>query len=88
LGNISISLLSSENLQLSGEKEGKFLLNLLSISMIGPLMFTHYLGVSLSSNSQCVSLSFICLVSKSDLITWFVGRVCALRWNLPLSFCK
>ena len=85
LRNISISLLSSENSQLSEEKEGKILLNLLSISTIGPLIFTHCLN-SFSSNSWCGSLSFVYLVFRSNLMIWFIDRVCALMlWTKAQS---
>ena len=88
LGKIFISLFPRKNSQLNREKKGTILLNLLFMSIIRPLIFNHCLGVSLSSDSQWASLSFICLISSSDFIIWFDGRVCTLRWNLSLSFCR
>jgi len=46
LGKISISLFSGENSQLKGENEEKFSLELLSIFIIGPLIFEFCLGIS------------------------------------------
>ena len=46
LGKISISLFSGENSQLKEENEGKFSLELLSMSIIGPLIFEFCLGIS------------------------------------------
>jgi len=51
-GKMSISLFPSKNLQSKREKEGMILLNLLSMSTIGPLIFRHYLGISPSNKRQ------------------------------------
>jgi len=85
-GKMSISLFPSENLWLKEEKEGRILLNLLSMSIIGPLIFNHCLGVSHSSKSQWAFESSISLASNRDFVIWFAGRECTLRWNLPFSF--
>jgi len=88
LGNISISLFPSENSQLKEEKEEKFSLHLLFMSIREPLMIECYLGISLSSNSWWGSWLLEFLESRIKLMMWFGGNKCAHRWNLLLSFCK
>ena len=85
-GNKSISLFPGKNSWLKEEKEGMISLNLLSISTIGPLIFWYCLGMSPSNKRQWVLTLSEGLASNSDLIIWFVGRECALSWNLPSSF--
>ena len=46
LEKISISLFPGENSQLKGENEGKISLEILSMFMIGPLIFGFCLGIS------------------------------------------
>ena len=88
LGKISIGLSPRENSLLKRSKNRKTLLVLLFISTIEPLIFNCCLEVSLSNDIWWTLLSFVCLNSKSDLIIWFDGRICALSWDLLLSFCK
>jgi len=88
LGKTSISLSPGENSLLNESKDGKILLILLSMSTIKTLILSHCLGVSLFSNSQWTLLLFVYLNSRSNIIIWFDGRVCALSWNLLLSFYK
>ena len=85
-GKISISLFPGENSWLKGEKERRISLNLLSISTIGPPIFNCCLGVSRSSKSQWVFVSFVGLASNRDFIIWFASRECILRWNLLHNF--
>ena len=83
---MSISLFPSENLWLKEEKEGRILLNLLSMSIIGPLIFNCCLGISHSSKSQWAFESSIGLASNRDFVIWFASKEYTLRWNLPFSF--
>ena len=78
LGKTSISLSPGENFLLNRSNNGKISLILLSISIIGPLMFKHCFGVSLSNDNWWVSYSFTCLDYRCDFKIWLDGREYAL----------
>ena len=78
-GNTSISLFPGENSWLKGEKEGKTLLNLLSMSTKGPLVLALCLGVSLSRNKWWDSWVLGFLGSRSEMMMWFDGKECACK---------
>ena len=79
-----------ENTLLNRSKEEKTSLNLLSMSMIGPLIFKYWLLVSIFNNNQWGVLETNNLDSRSDLKMWLWGREWALSCHLLLSFwrCK
>jgi len=64
----------SVNSLLNGSKEGKTLLNLLSMSTTRLLIFNHYLKVRLFNNSWWEMMSGDWLVSRRDLRMWLCGR--------------
>jgi len=79
LGKKSISLFPGENSQLKNENKGRTSLNLLLMSMIGPLIFEHCLGISYSNEKQWGFIWFVGLVSIIEVIMWFASKRYALR---------
>ena len=67
---MSIRWEPGENSLLKGSKEGKILLNLLSMLTIGPLIFKCWLAVSVSKANQQGILEIDCLDLRSNLKIW------------------
>ena len=90
LGKMLIRQDPRANSLLNRSNEGKFLLNLLSMSTIGPLIINHWFGISVFNNNWWGMLVSKGLDSRRDLKMWLWGRECALSCDLPLSFyrCK
>ena len=87
LENISLILFPGWSSRLIGSKAENTLLNLLSMLMT---LFNrpHCLLVSILRDRSWGGEEWLGLLSNSDLMMWFVGRVCPLSWDLPLSFWR
>ena len=83
-------LLPSLNSGFKGSKEGKTLLNLLSMSTKWPLIRPHWCLVKKLSKRGCGCVGISELFSIRDLRIWLAERAWALSWDLLLSFwrCK
>ena len=76
------------NFLLNRSKKRKTLLNLLSMSTTGPLIFNYHLRVRLFSNSQWEVVLDDELASSRNLKIWLLGKEWALSCDLPLSFWR
>ena len=86
-------LLPGQNSGLRGSNEGKTSLNLLSMSMMCPLMRPCWCLVSELSNNEWWwgwegMLGMLEPLPINNLRMWLAGREWALNWDLLLSFCR
>ena len=88
LENVLLILFPGWSSRLIGLKAGNTLLNLLSMSMTWLFNRPCYLLVSILRYRSWGGEGWLGLLSNSDLMMWFVGRVCSLSWDLPLSFWR
>ena len=88
LENVSLILFPGWSSRLIGSKAENTLLNLLSMSMTWLFDRPCCLLVSVLRDRSWGGEGWLGLLSNSDLMMWFVGRVCPLSWDLPLSFWR
>ena len=85
---LSITLWPGESSEWRGVKEGKILLNLLSISTKWLLIRKHWHLVRKSSKAGCWDMDVLWGESMSDYMRWLKGSKYACSCNLSPSFWR